>query len=152
MDIRKDDLGGADIIALLRLHVDHLREITPPGSSHALDLDGLRRPDIRFWSMWDGPLLLGCGALKHLDSESAEIKSMHTIRSRRGEGLGQSMLDHLLAQARLSGYRAVLLETGSFAAFLPARCLYEKNGFDYCAPFADYRQDPNSVFMRKALY
>ena len=152
MDIRQDDLTGAEIIALLRHHVDHLREITPPGSSHALDLDGLRRPEVRFWSMWDGKQLLGCGALKHLDSKSTEIKSMHTIQSLRGQGLGQSMLDHLLQQARLAGYREACLETGSFAAFRPARSLYEKNGFEYCAPFADYREDPNSVFMHKALY
>ena len=151
MDIRRDDLTGERIITLLRGHVAYMRTITPPGSSHALDLDGLRQADIRFWTMWDQDVLLGCGALKHLDEKSAEIKSMHTTQVRRGQGLGQIMLEHLLACARKSGYEQVLLETGSFDAFVPARSLYEKNGFEYCEPFADYVEDPNSVFMRLAL-
>ena len=150
MKIIKDDLTGDAIIALLSEHVADMRRISPPESSHALDLDGLRAADISFWTVWESDLL-GCGALKALDATSGEIKSMRTATAHRGKGVGSKVLEHILAEATRRQYAWLYLETGSMAEFAPARALYTKYGFRYRAPFANYRKDPNSVFMEKAL-
>ena len=133
---------------------DHLREMashSPPESVHALDLDALRRPDVTFWSVWEGVELVGCGALKMLGPRHAEIKSMRTAPRHRGRGVGKQMLRHILTEAEKRGLERLSLETGSMAAFEPARRLYENFGFDYCDPFADYKPDPNSVFMTREI-
>ena len=151
LTIREDDLRGPEIAALLGAHLDQMADQSPPESRHALDLDGLRVPEVTFWCAWDGPDLLGCGALKVLDPGHGEIKSMHTSAAHRGRGVGAKILTHIIDTARARGYRRLSLETGSMSAFAPARALYERFGFEYCAPFADYREDPNSVFMTLEL-
>lgn len=148
---RRDDLSDPRVHALLREHLEDMHRWSPPESIHALDLDALRAPDIRFWTLWDGEDLLGCGALRELDPAHAEIKSMRTARAHRRRGVARAMLEHLLAQARALGYRRLSLETGSMAAFAPARALYASAGFEDCAPFGDYRPDPNSAFMSREL-
>lgn len=145
--IRKDDLDGPEIAALLRAHLDHAARHSPPESIHALDLERLRAPEITFWSAWSDGALAGCGALKELSPEHGEIKSMHTALAHRGRGVASRLLAHLLEQARQRGYRRVSLETGTMAGFAAARALYERFGFRACAPFAQYRADPNSVCM-----
>jgi len=124
---------------------------SPHESVHALPIEGLRRPEISFWSVWESGELLGCGALKELDSQHGEIKSMRTSRPHQRRGVATAMLHHILAEARRRGYRRVSLETGSQAAFEPARQLYARAGFTYCGPFADYVDDPNSVFMTREI-
>ena len=121
---------------------------SPPESVHALDLDSLKKPDVTFWSIWseDGRLV-GCGALKELDETHGEIKSMRTANEFRGKGAGKLMLRHIVDEAKRRGYSRLSLETGSMAAFEPARQLYESHGFKNCGPFADYALDSNSVFM-----
>ncbi|GAB4367911.1 MAG: GNAT family N-acetyltransferase [Kiloniellaceae bacterium] len=151
MHIRLDDLRGPEIAALLEAHLALMRATSPPESTHALDLDGLRRPEIAFWTLWDGDDLLGCGALKQLDAAHGEIKSMHTAKAARGRGVARRMLAHIIAEARARGYRRLSLETGSMDAFAPARGLYAAFGFTFCEPFADYVLDPNSVFMTLEL-
>jgi putative acetyltransferase len=146
-----DDLTGPEIAAFLREHVDQLRAVTPPGSSHALDLDGLRAPGVTFFTMLDGEAIVASAALKALDPVHAEVKSMRTSTTRTRQGLATAMLTHLITHARAQEFRRLSLETGSFAFFAPARALYEKHGFVYCAPFGDYREDPNSVFMTLEL-
>jgi putative acetyltransferase len=149
--IKKDDLTGSEVAALLE---DHLREMnlhSPPESVHALDLDALRKPEITFWSVWDRDELVGCGALKQVDAHHAEIKSMRTAPSHRGKGIAKKMLEHILSEAESRGITRLSLETGSMAAFDPARRLYSGFGFVYCDPFADYKEDPNSVFMTREL-
>ena len=149
--IRPDDLSGPEIAELL---ADHLRDMhvhSPPESVHALDLENLRKPDITFWSIWDGDILVGCGALKELNKDHGEIKSMRTALVYRGRGGGKQILRHILDEARRRRYKRLSLETGSMAAFEPARRLYESHGFQYCGPFADYVLDPNSVFMTTEL-
>jgi putative acetyltransferase len=148
---RLDDLRGPEIAALLEEHLADMRRISPPESVHALDLERLRAPDIRFWTLWQGDDLLGCGALKQLDTTHAEIKSMRTARAHRRQGVAATMLRHLLEQARAAGFARVSLETGSMAEFAPAQALYAAHGFEYCGPFADYVEDPNSVFMTLPL-
>lgn len=149
MLIRVDDLAGPEIRALLEEHLADMHAISPPESAHALDLDGLRRPEITFWTAWSGNALLGCGALKELSPDHGEVKSMRTARAHRRSGVARAMLAHIVAEARRRGYERLSLETGSMAEFAPARALYERFGFGYCGPFAGYVDDPNSVFMTR---
>ena len=152
MRIVVDDLSGPAIAAFLTEHVEEMRSITPLESKHALDLDGLRRPEITFWSVLDGDdAVVGCGAVKALDASHAELKSMRTARARKRSGIASLLLEHILAEATRMGFARISLETGSADFFRPARSLYEKYGFDYCEPFADYRLDPHSVFMTRTL-
>ncbi|WP_179228658.1 GNAT family N-acetyltransferase [Leptolyngbya ohadii] len=151
MEIREDDLTGKAIAQLLREHLDNMYAITPPESVHALGIEALRSPEISFWSAWEGDELLGCGALKQLDPYSGEIKSMRTANGHRRKGVAAKILEHIIQEAEQRGYDRLYLETGSFSEFAPARALYEKYGFEFCEPFADYTDDPNSVYMTKLL-
>jgi putative acetyltransferase len=151
MHIEVDDLSRNEVVTLLRLHLEAAALESPPESVHALDLDGLKAPDVTFWTAWEGAQLLGCGALKELGPAEGEIKSMHTARAMRGRGVARCLLEHILGEARRRGYRRLSLETGSVAAFAPARALYTSFGFEVCPPFADYRLDPYSVFMTLEL-
>lgn len=151
MDIRIEDPGSPDIAQLLREHLDDMHRHSPPESVHALDLAGLRSPEMTFWSVRQGPVLLGCGALKQLDPAHGEIKSMRTVTVHLRKGVGARMLAHILDEARRRAYRRLSLETGSMDAFLPARRLYESRGFRYCGPFGDYVEDSYSVFMTREL-
>jgi putative acetyltransferase len=151
MVLRLDDLRGPEIARLLEEHMADMRAASPPESVHALDLDGLRKPEISFWTLWQGNQLAGCGALKELDATHAEIKSMRTAAAFRRRGVARQVLQHLLDQARQRQYQRVSLETGPMAFFAPARALYASFGFEPCGPFADYWNDPNSVFMTMAL-
>lgn len=149
MDIRLDDLTSAQITELLREHLQGVARHSPPESVHALDLDGLRQPDVSFWSAWEGGELLGCGALKQLDGEHGEIKSMRTVSAHLRKGVAARLLQHIIDEAGRRSYRRLSLETGSAQAFAPARRLYARFGFQPCAPFADYVDDPYSVFMTR---
>ncbi|WP_028467309.1 MULTISPECIES: GNAT family N-acetyltransferase [Nisaea] len=151
MEIRVDDLTGPEIAELLSAHLEHGNANSPPESVHALDLDGLRHPDITFWSVWQDGSLLGCGALRELSPDQGELKSMHTARQHRGKGVARLMVEHILAEAKKRGYRQVSLETGSMEAFAPARALYSRFGFEECPPFGSYTLDPHSVFMTRGL-
>lgn len=128
-----------------------MHELSPPESVHALDVTGLQRPEVTFWSVREQDRLLGCGALKELDPEHGEVKSMRTPQSLRRKGAGRAVLKHIIEEARRRGYKRLSLETGSMEAFRPAWRLYESLGFQYCGPFADYKPDPNSVFMTFVL-
>lgn len=150
-EIRLDDLCDPRIAAFLEDHLQDMRAVSPPESKHALDLDGLRRPQIRFWSAWQGDTLMGCVALKRLDAAHGELKSMRVAPQVRRQGLARELLLHVLEQARAAGMARISLETGSMAFFAPARALYAAHGFVACAPFADYRPDPHSVFMTRAV-
>lgn len=150
-EIREDDLTGSEIVALLLEHLEFAAKFTPPESVHALDLVALRAPDVSFWSVWQGAELAGCGALKELDAKHGEIKSMRTATSHQRRGVATAMLHHIVNEARSRGYRRLSLETGAMEAFAPARALYERFGFEPCAPFAKYVEDPVSVFMTRRL-
>jgi putative acetyltransferase len=146
-----DDLSSPEIAEFLDEHVQEMRLITPLESKHALDLDGLRAPDVTFWSVWDGDTLVGCGAINRLDAGHAELKSMRTASTRKRSGIASLMLEHIITEAKRMGFTRLSLETGAAEFFRPARNLYERFGFGYCGPFADYKLDPHSVFMTKAL-
>lgn len=152
MHIAIDDLRGDDIVALLQAHLDDMHRHSPPESVHALDLDALRRPEITFWTLRDDRGgLMGCGALKQLDEAHGEIKSMRTAAAHLRKGVAATLLRHVLRTARERGYRRLSLETGAPEAFAPARELYARFGFTECGPFADYVEDPYSVFMTLEL-
>ena len=151
MKIELDDLSRPEIHALLDEHLQNMYALSPPESVHALDLDKLRQPGITFWSAWDGPVLLGCGALKELNATHAEVKSMRTPQALRRRGAGRALLSHIVDVAKMRGYARLSLETGSQPAFRPAQQLYESFGFTRCGPFEGYVDDPNSVFMTLRL-
>ena len=147
MDIRNDDLRGPEIARLLQEHFDEMFLHSPPESVHALELARLRRPEITFWTVWEGGTLVGCGALKAPEATHGEIKSMRTAAGHQRKGVATTLMRHILQVARERGYRRLSLETGSPDAFKPARAMYERFGFEECGPFADYVEDPYSVFM-----
>ena len=151
MHIERDDLSRPEIAELLKEHLASMFVYSPPESVHALPIEGLRRPDITFWSVWENDELLGCGALKELDPQHGEIKSMRTASAHVRKGVARAVVRHIIAEAKRRGYRRLSLETGSMAAFEPARQLYTACGFTYCEPFGDYVNDPNSVFMTLEL-
>jgi putative acetyltransferase len=147
MEIRTSGLDSPAVIALLREHLHSMTLHSPPQSIHALDLQALARPEITFWSAWRGDDLLGCGALKQLDPGHGEVKSMRTATPHLRQGVAAQLLRHIVAEAKRRAYRRLSLETGSMAAFAPAHRLYAGFGFRRCAPFAQYVEDPHSIFM-----
>jgi putative acetyltransferase len=149
--IAADDPRADDVRELLRRHLEFARESTPPEDVHALGADGWADPAVTFFSYRRGGELLAVGALKQLDGQHAELKSMHTAAAARGRGIGQAMVDHLIGVARDRGCTRVSLETGSNAAFAPARSLYARAGFTPCGPFGDYLPGRGNTFMTLAL-
>jgi putative acetyltransferase len=144
-------LDNAQVLALLKFHYDTNIDVTPKGSAHVFDLSRLKATDIFFWSAWLGDTLMGVGALKVMDAENGEVKSMHTLQTSRRSGVGGAILRHIMDEARKKGLMRLYLETGSFDYFAPARALYAKYGFKECGPYGDYKIDPNSTFMMKEI-
>ncbi|MCW8833870.1 MAG: GNAT family N-acetyltransferase [Colwellia sp.] len=151
MKIKIDDLSDGEVIKLLEEHLADMYATSPPESVHALDVDSLKSLDITFFSCWLGDELQGCLAVKQLTPHHIELKSMRTTSSSRKSGVATKLLTHVLNTAIDNGYQKVSLETGTQEFFLPARNLYEKFGFTYCEPFADYKVDPHSHFMTRKL-
>ena len=149
--IVEDDLSGAPIRALLEQHFAGMLASSPAGSCHFLDFDGLRAGGVTFWSIHKGDALAGCGALRQLDAGHGEIKSMRTADAFLRQGVAARMLEHVVETARSWGLARLSLETGSGPAFAPALALYARHGFEECEPFADYKPDPFSRFMTRAL-
>ena len=151
MHIALDDLHGSTTVEFLEAHVAQLRGLAPPESTHALDLTGLRSPQVTLWSATDDGQVVGCAALKRLDGVHAELKSMRTAPHRTRQGVARRLLVHVLDEASAAGFERVSLETGSEEFFAPARRLYAAHEFTPCPPFGDYRPDPLSVFMTRLL-
>ena len=151
MRITVDDLTDPAVIDLLDGHVSQLRSISPPESTHALDLDGLRAPGVTFWVARDGDAVLGCGALTEVEPGHGEVKSMRTAPGAQRRGVARAVLGEILAEARRRVLSRVSLETGSDDFFAPARALYASHGFTECGPFGSYRPDPHSTFMTLEL-
>jgi putative acetyltransferase len=151
MEIRVDDLSGAAVQALVARHLRGMHASSPACSVHAFDIDRLKQPGVTFWSVWVGGELAAMGALKALGGGQGEIKSMRVADAFLGRGVGRAMLEHILAEARRAGMTSLWLETGSTPEFEPALKLYESAGFEFCGPFADYKLDPFSRFMTRAI-
>jgi putative acetyltransferase len=150
-EFRIDDLSGHATRSLVADHVAAMRSSSPPESVHALDLDRLADPAVVFWSAWVGGELAGIGALKSIDERNGELKSMRVADPFLGMGVGRAILHRIVFEAKDRGMTRLWLETGSPEVFLPARRLYQSAGFVECGPFADYRDDPYSVFMVREL-
>ncbi|BET68207.1 GNAT family N-acetyltransferase [Opitutales bacterium ASA1] len=151
MEIRADDLRGPEIAAFLAEHIRDMRAVSPPESKHALDLNGLRRPEITFWILWHEGQIGGCCALAQLDARHGEIKSMRTAIALRNRGIASRLLEHVVREATARGYARLSLETGAMPFFEAARRLYVRHGFVPCGPFSTYKDDPNSAFFTRNL-
>jgi putative acetyltransferase len=151
IEFRVDDLNGAATRALVERHLRGMYETSPPESVHAFDLSKLKQPGVTFWSAWAGDEIVAIGALKRIDAQNGEIKSMRVSDDWLGKGVGRAMLDHIVGEARRMGLTSLWLETGSVGAFVPALQLYETAGFARCGPFGDFKPDPFSVFMTRAI-
>ncbi len=150
-EVSIDDPRAPDVRALLERHLAFADSHSPPEDVHALNVEGLVDPAVTFFSFRRAGELLAVAALKRLDARHAEVKSMHTAEAARGRGIGAAMVAHLISVARQRGFERLSLETGSMAAFAPARSLYARAGFAPCAPFGDYRPSRNSTFMTMEL-
>jgi putative acetyltransferase len=151
MRIERDDLSRPAVHALLQEHLDNMHALSPPEQVFALDLARLRVPEISFWTAWDGDTLLGCAALKELSPAHGEIKSMRTPARWRGRGAAKALLAHIVQTATERQYARLSLETGTHPDFGAAHALYRRFGFVDAGPFADYKEDPHSVFMELRL-
>ena len=149
--VEQDDPGSPAALALIERHLAFARANTPPDDVHALEVAELRDRGVTFFGIRDGDELVCMGALQQLDEGHGEIKSMHTEEGARGRGAGRAMVDHLLSVARARGYRRVSLETGTMAAFAPARALYTATGFAPCPPFGGYSDSPSRLCMTMRL-
>jgi len=145
------DLDAPEVIDLLALHATQMLEETPPESAHFLDALALREFDVTFWTAHLDGHLAGCGALRELDADHGEIKSMRTAPAHLRQGVAGAVLTTIVSEARRRGYRRLSLETGSGPTFEAAARLYRNHGFTDCGPFADYRLDPHSRFMTREL-
>ncbi len=151
MEIREGGLDEPAVIELLRVHLESVKANPTPGGAHVLDRNGLKAPDVSFWSAWHGDALLGCAAIKQLDPTHGEIKSMRTAPDQMRRGTGAALMGHMLAAARERGLRRLSLETGATPEFEAAQALYRQFGFTYCDAFGDYAAHPLSRFMSRPL-
>jgi putative acetyltransferase len=146
-----DDLEGPEIRELLRLHAEGMLANSPKDACHFLDLTGLQRPDVTVWSLWYGDDLAGCGALREIEPDHGEVKSMRTAPDHLGRGVGRALLNHIVTTAEQRAYRRLSLETGTGDAFAAAIHLYERAGFGRCGPFGDYVDNEFSQFFTLEL-
>ena len=147
MKLIEGSFDNPEVNNLLEKHFKELRSVSPEGSAHVLDIPGLKVKSIKFWSLWENNNLVGCGALKFLDIDHGEFKSIRVVDEYREKGYGIKILEHLIDEAKKLKIKKLSLETGSGDFFLPARALFKKMGFVECDPFAHYKKDPNSCYM-----
>ena len=140
------NFDNSDVNDLLKKHFIELRSVSPAGSTHVLDIDGLKDPSIKFWSLWEDNKLVGCGALKFLEKNHGEFKSIRVADEFKKKGAGERIINHLIEEAKKLKISKLSIETGAGEFFLPARKLFSKFGFKKCPPFAHYKEDPNSCY------
>ena len=143
----ENNFDDPQVNELLVNHFIELRSVSPEGSTHVLDIPGLKDPSIKFWSLWENEKLVGCGALKFLNEGHGEFKSIRIADKFRGKGLGARIIDHLISEAKKLNIKKLSIETGSGSFFSPARKLFQNCGFKTCEPFAHYKKDPNSCYF-----
>ena len=141
----------SEVDQLLKKHFVELRAASPEGSTHVLNIAGLKVPSIKFWSLWENDQLMGCGALKFLDKNHGEFKSIRVHDNFRGKGNGIKVINHLIDEAKKLKINRLSIETGAGEFFIPARKLFDNCGFKPCPPFAHYKKDVNSLYLTKLL-
>ena len=147
MESIENNFDNPEVNELLIKHFIELRSVSPEGSAHVLDIDGLKIPTIKFWSLWENNYLVGCGALKFLEKNHGEFKSIRVSDKFRGKGIGIKIIDHLINESKKLNIKKLSIETGAGSFFAPARKLFKKCGFKKCEPFAHYKEDPNSCYF-----
>ena len=147
MKVIENNFDNAEVNHLLTKHFIELRSVSPDDSCHVLDIKGLKDSSIKFWSFWDNNQLIGCAALKFLEDEHGEFKSIRVEDNSRGKGVGKKIISHLIEVAKNEGIKRLSIETGAGDFFKSARKLFKKFGFKTCRPFADYKEDPNSCYF-----
>jgi len=140
------NFDNPEVNKLLNKHFIELRSVSPAGSTHVLDIAGLKDQSIKFWSLWKNNEIIGCGALKFLEKNHGEFKSIRVTDKFRKTGIGEKLIDHLIEEAKKLEISKLSVETGAGEFFLPARKLFSKFGFKACPPFAHYKEDPNSCY------
>ena len=140
-----------EVNELLEKHFIELRASSPEGSAHVLDINGLKVPSIKFWSFWENEKLMGCGALKFLNEEHGEFKSIRVHDNFRKKGSGIKVINHLINEAKKLNIKRISIETGAGKFFEPARNLFNQCSFTPCKPFAHYKEDPNSIYLTKHI-
>ena len=140
------NFDNSEVNNLLKKHFIELRSVSPAGSTHVLDIEGLKDPSIKFWSLWENNKLVGCGALKFLEKNHGEFKSIRVADEFKKKGIGERIINHLIGEAKKLKISKLSIETGAGDFFLPARNLFSKFGFKSCPPFAHYKDDPNSCY------
>ena len=140
-----------EVNELLKKHFIELRAASPEGSAHVLDIPGLKVSSIKFWSLWKNEKLIGCGALKFLDNDHGEFKSIRVHNNFRKKGYGIQVINHLIYEAQKLNIKKISIETGAGVFFIPARKLFNKCGFEICEPFAHYSKDINSIYLTKII-
>ena len=141
------NFDNPEVNELLIKHFIELKSVSPEGSAHVLDIDGLKDPSIKFWSLWEEDDLLGSGALKFLEKDHGEFKSIRVSDNFRGKGNGIKVINHLINEAKKLNIKKLSLETGAGDFFIAARKLFNKCGFEPCDPFSHYKKDVNSIYM-----
>ena len=141
------NFDNPEVNELLKKHFIELRSVSPEGSTHVLDIDGLKDPSIKFWSLWENNKLIGCGALKFLEKDHGEFKSIRVADEFRKKGIGERIINHLIEEAKKLEISKLSIETGAGEFFAPARKLFNKFGFKKSEPFAHYKVDPNSCYF-----
>tara|TARA_B100000900_G_scaffold414701_1_gene442119 strand:+ start:1628 stop:2089 length:462 start_codon:yes stop_codon:yes gene_type:complete len=145
------NFDNPEVNKLLIKHFIELRAASPEGSAHVLDIDGLKHSSIKFWSLWNNKMLTGCGALKFLDNNHGEFKSIRVHDTFRNKGYGVEVIDHLINEAKKLNVKQLSIETGAGDFFIPARKLFKNCGFEPCEPFAHYKEDVNSIYLTKFI-
>ena len=141
------NFDNTEVYDLLVKHFVELRSVSPEGSTHVLDINGLKDPSIKFWSLWENNNLMGCGALKFLNKQHGEFKSIRVNDKYRNKGNGIKIINHLITKAKILDIKKLSLETGAGGFFAPARKLFHNCNFKVCSPFSHYKHDINSVYM-----
>ena len=142
----ENNFDNLEVNELLIKHFNELKSVSPEGSTHVLDIDGLKNQSIKFWSLWEDAKLVGCGALKFLSKTHGEFKSIRVADNFKNKGYGKKIIVDLLSKSKVLGIQEISVETGAGEFFLPARKLFKSCGFEECEPFAHYSLDPNSCY------
>ncbi|MDB2651929.1 GNAT family N-acetyltransferase [Candidatus Pelagibacter bacterium] len=145
------NFDNPEVHELLTKHFVELRAASPEGSTHVLDIPGLKDKSIKFWSLWQDEMLMGCGALKFLEKDHGEFKSIRIHDNFRRMGNGVNVINHLINEAKKLNIKKISIETGAGEFFKPARKLFKQCDFEICDPFAHYIEDVNSVYLTKSI-
>jgi putative acetyltransferase len=147
IEVDHADPNDPEVSQIIAAHVAYGDAHYPTESNHHVYLEEYDESGVQLFGAWLDGSCVGMAGLKSVTNSHGELKSMHVLEKARGHGVGALLIDTVIKEASERGLERLSLETGSREASAAARLVYEKFGFEYCAPFGDYREDPESVFM-----